>query len=125
MSRTKTGPNVQMASGKELGKRIRARRLEMNMSVQKVADSLGVQRGYVNQLEHGDKLPSFSTLVDIINTLEISADELLIDYVHIQHPVILQSRLNRILDKATPKQIKRIEAYANFELEYSEKDDNK
>jgi transcriptional regulator with XRE-family HTH domain len=112
-----------MLNGSHLGKRIRDIRMEKKISIQKLADSTGVQRSFINQLESGDRLPSFGTLIAIINTLEVSADELLYDYIKNPNPEVVECRLSRKLQNATEQQIKRIEAHILLDLNLSEEDD--
>ncbi len=122
MSRRRSGIVLKDFDEKALGKKIRAIRIERGMTIQKLADSIGVQRGFINQLESGDKFPSFTTLILLLDVLNISADELLCDYLRQNDPKQLQPELARVLETATPKQIKRITAYARFEIDYSKED---
>ncbi len=62
------------------------------------------------------------TLILLLEVLQISADELLCDYLQPPNPKTLQIELARIADMATPKQTKRITAYARFEIEYSKEE---
>lgn len=120
MPRRRTGKNAEVLNGNQLGKRIRDIRLEKKISIQKLADCAGVQRSFINQLENGDRLPSFGTLIAIINTLEVSADELLYDYIQIPRPDIIETSINRKLQNASEQQIKRIEAHILLELSLPE-----
>ena len=44
-----------------------------------VAAKVNCSREYIVQIENGTKVPSLSVLVEIANTLSVSADELLLD----------------------------------------------
>ncbi len=116
MSRKRTGDNAREINGTMLGKRIREIRKEKNISIQKLADGAGVQASFINQLEHGDRVPSFGTLIDILNTLQVSADELLYDYLNERPRYVITSRIAEKLDNATEEQLKRIEAHITVEL---------
>ncbi len=116
MARKRTGDNVRAINGKLLGKRIKEIRLEKNISIQKLADGVGVQASFINQLEHGDKVPSFGTLIDILNTLQVSADELLYDYLDERPTYVIHNRIAAKLDRATEEQLRRIEAHIELEL---------
>lgn len=122
MSRIGTGLNNEKLCGKSLGKRIKEVRLEKGISVQKLADGAGVQRGFINQLENGDRVPSFCTLIKIINTLGVSADEILYDYVKNPSPNVINDRIARKLEFASETQIRRIEAHIVLELSLSDDD---
>lgn len=118
MPRRGTGINNERPCGVALGKRIRNVRLEKKITIQKLADGVGVQSSFINQLESGDRVPSFGTLIKLINTLEISADELLYDYINYKRPDVLDNRISRKLKGATEDQIKRIEAHILLELSF-------
>ena len=66
--------------GKAFGARLREIRIAKGISIQKLADSVGVLRNYISQLEHGDKTPSFDILISILTVLEVDANALLRDY---------------------------------------------
>lgn len=113
----KSGENqTNSITSKALGARIRALRKEKGISIQKLANSVGVERNFISQIEAGYKFPSFKTLIAIINTLEVSADELLYDYVTPHNPTIVHHSINRKLNKASEKQLRRIEAHIDLEL---------
>ena len=120
MPRRRTGKNIDPPNGIFLGRKIRDIRTEKNISIQKLADCAGVQRSFINQLESGDRLPSFGNLVSIINTLGVSADELLYDYLDTPNPQTMETRITRKLMLASEKQIKRIEAHILLELNISD-----
>ncbi len=122
MSRKRSGIVQKELDAKVFGQKVRAVRLERKMTIQKLADAIGVQRGFINQLESGDKFPSFTTLVLLLDALKVSADELLYDYLQPDDYKCLQGELARIIETASPKQMKRIIAYAKFEMNYSEED---
>ena len=52
---------------------IAARRKEIGISQEKLAELAGVHRTYVSQLERGIKTPTVSVLLDLSNALEIRA----------------------------------------------------
>ena len=117
MPRRRTGVEENTITATALGKRIRDIRNEKHISVQKVADCVGVQRSFINQLEAGDKVPSFGTLIAIINTLGVSADEVLYDYVKVHDTKTVECRIGRKLANASDEQIRRIEAHIQLELD--------
>ncbi len=117
MPRLGTGKNQERINGTELGKRIRAIRLEKNITVQKLADATGVQTGFINQLEAGDRVPSFTTLIHLINALEVSADELLYAYITHPAPGTIDRRISRLLQGADEQQLCHIEAHILLDLQ--------
>ena len=61
----------------KLGKRIRALRTEKGWSQVEMADLLAMNRGYLSELENGERDPSLSTLRTIADGLSISLSKLL------------------------------------------------
>ena len=62
-----------------LGKRISFYRSKSNLTQEALAAKVNGSREYIVQIENGTKVPSLSVLVEIANTLSVSADELLLD----------------------------------------------
>ena len=61
----------------DIGKRIRACRLAKGMTQEQLANEVGVVLTHISHIETGNSVPSLKTLIDIINALDCSADELL------------------------------------------------
>ena len=66
-----------MIDYKFLGSRIRAIRLQRKITQEKLAEAAGVGVTHISHIETGNSVRSLQTLVNIINALECSADELL------------------------------------------------
>ena len=66
-----------MVDYKDIGSRIRAVRLERKMTQEQLAEAVGVGTTHISHIETGNGIPSLQTLIDIINALDCSADELL------------------------------------------------
>lgn len=60
-----------------LGDRIRQRRLEMGLSQRKVSSGVGVTPSFISQLEAGHTRPSLTTLVRLVDLLDLSLDRAL------------------------------------------------
>lgn len=60
-----------------IGKRIRLRRNELNMTIAQVSEITGISRGNLSELETGKKLPSATALISLSNILNCSIDWLL------------------------------------------------
>lgn len=73
---------------KFLGSRIRAVRLERKMTQEKLAEAAGVGVTHISHIETGNSIPSLQTLVDIINALGCTADELLCMEVRQSRPML-------------------------------------
>jgi len=57
--------------------RIRAVRLQRKLTQEQLAEAVGVGVTHISHIETGNSVPSLQVIVDIINVLECSADELL------------------------------------------------
>ena len=66
-----------MIDYKGLGIRIRTVRKSRIMTQEQLAELVGVGVTHISHIETGNSIPSVQVLVDIINALECSADELL------------------------------------------------
>jgi transcriptional regulator with XRE-family HTH domain len=60
----------------DIGRRLRARREERNVSLRELARRLGISPSAISQFETGKSRPSVSTLYAIVSELGISLDEL-------------------------------------------------
>jgi len=60
-----------------LGKLIKKRRKELQLSQEQLAESAGLHRTYIGQLEHGKKGPTIKTLFMIAKTLQIKPSEIM------------------------------------------------
>jgi len=57
--------------------RIRAKRLERGWTLEQLANATGLSKGYLSQIENGDKTPTLGTLTKIAFGLDISAVSLI------------------------------------------------
>lgn len=66
-----------MINYNDIGNRIRSARIRKEMSQEQLAEAANVGTAHISHIETGNSIPSVQTLVDIINALDCSADELL------------------------------------------------
>lgn len=71
------GEILGMVDYKDIGKRIKVIRKQRKMTQERLAEAAGVGTTHISHIETGQTIPSLQTLIDIINALECSADELL------------------------------------------------
>ena len=64
---------------RELGERVRARRLELDMSQETFAELAGLHRTYVPGIEKGTRNVTVVVLLGIAAALEVSVEELIAD----------------------------------------------
>ena len=78
------------------------------MSISTLAERIGVLETYIPQLERGEKLPSFDTLVYIANALEVTTDDLLCDYIDADKTTI-PTRMSQKLEGLNKTQQRHVE----------------
>lgn len=117
MSRRKTDYQESKVSGEFLGKRLREIRKSKNISTKTLASKVGVLDSYIPQLERGSKVPSFDTLICIVNALGVTADELLCDYIDIDREII-PSNITKKMSLLTHDQQRHIEDLIDMEIKY-------
>ena len=76
-----------MVDYKDIGRRIRTVRLQRKMTQEQLAEATGVGTTHISHVETGNSIPSVQLLVDIINTLDCSADDLLCIEIKKSRPV--------------------------------------
>ncbi len=64
-----------------LGNRIQTAREAKNLTQEQLAEALGLKALHIAMLENGEKPPKLETLINLANTLDVSADELLQDNI--------------------------------------------
>ena len=68
-------------NNRQLGKRIRRAREDQSMSQTALAEYIGCSPAFLSYLENGKKTPSLEMLLSIANTLYVTTDMLLSDYL--------------------------------------------
>ena len=66
-----------MISYEDIGSRIRNVRLQRGLSQEQLAEAAGIGTAHISHIETGNSTPSLRAMVNIINALGCSADELL------------------------------------------------
>jgi transcriptional regulator with XRE-family HTH domain len=75
-SRPRAGRGVVGPRHDDVGRRLRARREEANLSLRELARRLGISPSAISQIETGKSRPSVSTLYSMVSELGITLDEL-------------------------------------------------
>lgn len=70
-----------------IGKRIRLHRKKKGWTIEKFAELLDLSITHVGLIERGENAPSLEALINIANTLEVSADTLLADVLKVGYIV--------------------------------------
>lgn len=90
--------------GEQFGMRLRAQRKAHGYNIEQLAEAIDVTPNYLGALERGIKKPSFDCLLRIVNTLQISADALLMDVVDVPNAAALDHSLTEKLMQLQPEQ---------------------
>ena len=96
-----------MVDYKSIGVRIRNVRKAKKMTQEQLAESVGVGVTHISHIETGNSIPSLQVMVDIINTLECSADELLCVEIKKARPLV-NGWLNELVEDCNDTEIKMI-----------------
>ncbi len=83
---------------KKIGARIQYSRTLLGISQEALAEAATVSRVYISALERGEKGASLETIIDIANSLRITTDDLLADYLSENHPSPLSTHFDLLHD---------------------------
>jgi len=61
----------------KLGRNLKRIRSDKNMSQGDIARALGVDRGYISNIENGKRNPTLATITKLAEALKVSVNELL------------------------------------------------
>lgn len=117
MPRRKTDNQFPRYSGEQFGMRMRKIRLSKGISVKTMASKIGVLETYIPQLERGEKLPSFDTLIYIANALGVTTDQLLCDYLAADNGTI-PTEIKKKMAKLSKSQQQHLEILVDLETQY-------
>lgn len=70
-----------------IGKNIRKFRLARKLRQEELAEQTGLSTNYIGMIERGEKVPSLESFITISNALDVSADMLLCDVIHMGYKV--------------------------------------
>lgn len=87
---------------KRIGKRVKARREELGMTQEELAEKVGVGINYISTLERGVSFPRCDRLIKVLNGLETSADSIFCD-VLTHSGGFRESLLSDKLDRLAPE----------------------
>lgn len=97
---------------KGIGHRIQKYREYLGLKQEELAEKVDLSCNYLGAIERDVKTPSFDTLVRIINTLEVSADDIMQDVIDAGPRAKggeLEKRLNQLPAKERKKILRVIE----------------
>ena len=90
-----------------IGKNIRKFREIKKLRQEDLAEKTDLTTNYIGMIERGEKIPSLETFINILNSLDVSADMVLSDVLDNGYTV-KDSLLNEKLEKLVPEDRNRI-----------------
>lgn len=93
-----------MIDYKQIGQKIRQKRLQKSMSQDKLAEMCDVGTTHISHIETGNCIPSLKVFISILNALSVSADELLCDELIKSEPVHL-TEISELLGDCTSHEL--------------------
>lgn len=91
----------------DIGKRIRAVRLERGLTQEQLAERIATGTTHVSHIETGNTIPSLKTFLAIVNALDVSADELLCGNIE-KSGAVFQGKMAEILSDCSEKELRVI-----------------
>lgn len=85
---------------KLIGNRIRIIRKKQSLTQEQLAELADISVVYVSKLEHGQRVPSLETLLEICNVLNCSMDDLLEDHLNVVNPAT-ENQIDTLLANAS------------------------
>ena len=90
-----------------IGKRIRQKRIEKNLTQEALADMVGVTSPHFSNIETGKTKLSLPTLIAIANALSVSPDVLLCDNILLSQ-VIFEGEAKQIFDDCDAYEVRML-----------------
>ncbi|MBE6602007.1 MAG: helix-turn-helix transcriptional regulator [Ruminococcaceae bacterium] len=103
-----------------IGKQIRKYREAKGWRQEDFAEKIGLSVTYTGMIERGEKVPKLETFITIANTLEVSADLLLVDVLTTGYHV-KSSELTKEIASLSPFERDRIYSVVNSMIQFEKK----
>jgi|GEM_PF-148268 len=107
---------VSIIIRKYIGNRIQQYREAKGYTQEKFAEIVKLTPNYLSAIERGVKTPSVETLINIINSLAVSADEILVDVITVGYKIkasILADKINSLPQEDQKRIFTVVEALIN------------
>jgi transcriptional regulator with XRE-family HTH domain len=106
-----------MDHAKLFGRRLKILRKAKQLNQAELAERIGIETKYLSNLETGRRSPSFEKTVALANALDVPMSSLFSFDQDETDPKVLKKRLDGILAKATPGQLRQIYGHARQVVE--------
>ena len=92
---------------KSIGKKLRSYRRNRGWSLKDCSERIGISTSYLADIERGDKVPKLEAFLQILNTLSVSADDVLQDSLVVGYEPKSNDVIRKLnaLDTALRKQV--------------------
>ena len=90
-----------------VGAIFKEKRTNLGLSQEQLAEKVEVCVDYISKLERGERMPGLRNFVRLLNALDLSADEVLYDYL-VKHYVMRQSEYIDRIGKLPKEEQERI-----------------
>ena len=92
---------------KGIGKRLREKRKSKSWTQENLAERVGLNPKYIGMIERGARLPGLITFIKLVNVLDTTADELLVDVINRGY-TLRMSRYSQQISELDEKERERI-----------------
>ena len=92
---------------KAVGAKIKYIREQHNLTQEQLAEAVNISTNHISVIERGLKTPKLDTFVDIVNALEVSADEVLVDVID-KSTIMTSSLLSQKLEQLPAKEQRKL-----------------
>lgn len=106
-----------MDHAKLFGRRLKILRKAKKLNQAELAERIGIETKYLSSLETGRRSPSFEKTVALAKALDVPMSSLFSFEQDASDPKVLKKRIEGILAKATPQQLKQIYGHARQVVE--------
>lgn len=101
-----------MDHAKLFGRRLKALRKARKLSQAQLAEKIDIGTKFLGDLETARRSPSFETIVSIAKELDVPVYDLFYFEKSEDEPKVVRRRLETILNRCSPQQIKQIYGHA-------------
>lgn len=81
-----------------IGARIRLSRIKNHLSQEQLAEKVNLSNVYISYIERGERIPSLDIIIRLANSLGVSADDLLADYLIVSSSTTQSEEVSLLFD---------------------------
>lgn len=81
-----------------IGSRIRLSRIKNHLSQAQLAEKANLSNVHVSYIERGERIPSLDIIIRLANSLGVSADDLLADYLIVSNSTLMREEVSILFD---------------------------